>query len=240
MIHLLNIANNEIVLEEQSPERLLLFTICLAAFIVVLVIQGINMLVYQKRYQRKQKALIERQYNLEKLREEYYRKSAEYVEENDAKIAALEEMLNTSAEENGKLQSEIERLRCCNRIAKIDMENDREALSKVRESAIYRQIQEQIIHNGGRHLNEEEWKELAAIIDDAFCNFSERLLKYCQLTPQEFRVCLLLKIGIKPNDISTLTAHSKQSISTTRNRLFKKVFGEKGSGKDWDEFIYSL
>lgn len=240
MTYILLSATNEAALQEELTTSDLAFFVGCAAFAIILLLQLLNLCLYNKRYHRQQKALIERQYHLEKLREEYYRKSAEYMEENNMKIAVLEDKLNNSSEENSKLQSEIERLRCCNKIAKIDMEQDQESLRRIRESSIYRHIQEQIIHNGGRHLNEEEWKELTKIIDESFNNFSERLLKYCQLSPQEFRVCLLLKIGIKPNDISTLTAHSKQSISTTRNRLFKKVFGEKGSGKDWDEFIYSL
>ena len=45
---------------------------------------------------------------------------------------------------------------------------------------------------------------------------------------------------IQPKDIATLTAHSKESVASTRSRLYQKVFGKKGSTKDWDDFILSI
>jgi hypothetical protein len=53
-------------------------------------------------------------------------------------------------------------------------------------------------------------------------------------------VSLLIKARIQPKDIATLTAHSKESVASTRSRLYQKVFGRKGSSKDWDDFILSI
>jgi len=53
-------------------------------------------------------------------------------------------------------------------------------------------------------------------------------------------VSLLIKVRIQPKDIALLTAHSKESVASTRSRLYSKVFGMKGSSKDWDDFILSL
>ena len=36
------------------------------------------------------------------------------------------------------------------------------------------------------------------------------------------------------------TAHTKTSVTQTRKRLYKKCFGEAGTGEQWDEFIESL
>ena len=30
------------------------------------------------------------------------------------------------------------------------------------------------------------------------------------------------------------------AISTVRSRLYKKVFGQKGGAKEWDEFLLSI
>lgn len=35
-------------------------------------------------------------------------------------------------------------------------------------------------------------------------------------------------------------AQSQQSVASTRSRLYQKVFGQKGSSKDWDDFVLSL
>lgn len=207
---------------------------------VTILMEVITGIAYYQKFTKNNKILVERQCHLEKLREEYYKRSSDYIEANNLKIQALEKQLSEATTERNDLQTEIERLQCSNKIAHIDMAKDQEAIAKVRASSIYRVIQEQIMQNNGRPLKIEEWEELTKIIDEAFDNFSNKLMGYCQLNAQEFHVCLLLKIGIKPNDISMLTARSKQSISSTRNRLFRKVFGDKGSGKDWDDFIYSL
>lgn len=45
---------------------------------------------------------------------------------------------------------------------------------------------------------------------------------------------------IEPTKIAKLTLHSKESITSTRRRLYEKVFGGKGSPKNWDEVIYAL
>lgn len=208
--------------------------------VVTIAIELLACLGYHLAYMKKNKILVERQCNLERLREEYYKRSSDYIEANNMKIKSLENELSQATTERNDLKLEIERLQCSNKIANIDMKREHDAIAKVRASTIYRVIQDQIMMHNGRPLKLEEWDELTKIIDDAFGDFSNKLLSYCNLNAQEFHVCLLLKIGIKPNDISMLTAHSKQSISTIRNRLFRKVFGDKGSGKDWDEFIYSL
>ena len=62
----------------------------------------------------------------------------------------------------------------------------------------------------------------------------------CQLKKQELRVCLLLKAGFSPINIALLTAHSRQSISSTRRRLYERTFMEKGTPSQWDEFIKTI
>ena len=51
---------------------------------------------------------------------------------------------------------------------------------------------------------------------------------------------MLLKIRTKPIEIATVLNRDKSTISTLRSRLYKKVFGKDGNGKDLDEFILSL
>lgn len=212
----------------------------LLAVALIFVAEGIILWAYQLKTIKIQKAYAERQYNLERLREEEYHKSKEYIEENESKIKYLEEQLRDSDDENLQLKEKIERLRCANRIAEIDINERSKSETMIRNSAIYKEIQKSISLYGGTPLKEEQWEELTRIVDTAYVDFSDKLLHYCKLSAHEFRVCLLIKIGIRPQEISNITSHSKQSISTTRNRLFKRVFGDKGSGKDWDDFIVSL
>jgi hypothetical protein len=82
--------------------------------------------------------------------------------------------------------------------------------------------------------------KLTALVDSIYTGFTEKLYGLYRMTEHEYHVSLLVKIRMQPKDISLLTAHSKESVATTRSRLYQKVFNEKGSSKDWDDFVLSL
>ena len=60
------------------------------------------------------------------------------------------------------------------------------------------------------------------------------------MSSNEYQVCLLVKVGFSPKDISILMGLSLSNISNIRKRLFEKMTGRKGSAKDFDKFIMSL
>ena len=78
------------------------------------------------------------------------------------------------------------------------------------------------------------------MINEVYTGFTERLFNLYRMTEQDYHVCLLIKMHIQPKDIATLTAHSKESVASTRSRLYQKIFGKKGTTKEWDEFVMSL
>ena len=92
----------------------------------------------------------------------------------------------------------------------------------------------------GRSLDEAGWQQLMETVDGVYTGFTEKLYSLCKLSSQDYYVSLLIKARIQPKDIATLTAHSKESVASTRSRLYQKVFGRKGSSKDWDDFILSI
>lgn len=81
---------------------------------------------------------------------------------------------------------------------------------------------------------------LAEAVEKVYPKFHDRLLDLCKLNEHEYHVSLLIKIGIQPSIIATLTAHSRESITATRRRLYEKAFNKKGAPKDWDDTILSL
>ena len=92
----------------------------------------------------------------------------------------------------------------------------------------------------GRSLDEAGWQQLMETVDGVYTGFTEKLYSLYKMSEQDYHVCLLIKVRVSPKDIAILTAHSKESVATTRSRLYQKIFGQKGSSKDWDEFILSL
>ena len=89
-------------------------------------------------------------------------------------------------------------------------------------------------------MDNDDFHLLADAIEQHYPGFLARLQEFCHLSPQECHVCLLLKLGLSPTAIAQLTAHTRQSVTNPRSRLFKKVFGRQGTPGEWDEFIHSL
>jgi len=108
------------------------------------------------------------------------------------------------------------------------------------ETPIRRHIERLLSDNAQQPLSDDDWHRLEESIEQADAGFNRRLQEFCRLTPQEWHVCWLLRLGISPIGIAQLTAHSKQSVSNTRSRLYEKAFGQKGTPTQWDEFVLSL
>jgi regulator of replication initiation timing len=176
------------------------------------------------------------------MQEEQQATSLLNVEANRKKIDELEKLLKKLGDENSVLRLELEekmaRLDYTNKVAQIELEKRTQAESVVTESDVYRRMNE--LAGQGRTMGTADWQQLEELVNRVYTNFTARLLSLYPMSPQDFRVTLLTKVHILPKDIATLTAHSKESVASTRSRLYQKVFGRKGSSKDWDDFVLSL
>lgn len=85
-------------------------------------------------------------------------------------------------------------------------------------------------------MTAEEMNQLKAIFVDAE-QFS-RLENI--VNANEYQVCMLVRIGFTPSDISILTGLSQSNISNIRKRLLTKLTGRNGSPKDFDAYITNL
>lgn len=91
-----------------------------------------------------------------------------------------------------------------------------------------------------RNPNKEEWKQLVFLLDTACNSFATKLRIMCRLSERDFRMCLLLRMGMSPLKIASILHIDKTSVSSQRRRLYKKHTGKNGSARDWDNFILSL
>lgn len=89
-------------------------------------------------------------------------------------------------------------------------------------------------------ITNTDWQELEEAINSVYPRFTERLENLCNISTTERQICLLRKINMNPVKIATLLNKSKQSISSSRVRLYEKSFGQKGTPTQWDEYIQSL
>ena len=210
------------------------------AAIGLLLLCGFTMLFLHERNKRKQIAQQLHMERMKEVQEQQYKRSLIYIEENEKKMKELEEQMEKAGQENTLLRKTIQKLKYANELASIQMQEHQQADKQVKSSAIYQRIQIRLNNKESIGMNDEIWKELEEVVEQAYSGFLKRIEDLCPLNWQERNLCLLLKAGFTPSNIAILTAHSKQSISSTRSRLYERSFLEKGTPSQWDEFILSI
>ena len=85
------------------------------------------------------------------------------------------------------------------------------------------------LQSRSRTLSEEEWQELVQLCDDTWDGFTVRLQRLCpQLTDQELRLCLLIRLRLSNAQQAAIFAVSPASVSQKKFRL-KKHLQEAGA-----------
>ena len=87
-----------------------------------------------------------------------------------------------------------------------------------------------------KNMSANEKRELKAL----FADYTPLSCWESRLSSNDYLVCLLVKIGFIPGEISILTGLSVSNISNIRKRLLMKMTGREGSAKDFDKYIRSL
>ena len=211
-----------------------------AGAIGLLLLSGFTMLFLHERNKRKHIAQLLRMERMKEVQEQQYKRSLAFIEENEKKMKELEEQMEKTGQENTLLRKTIQKLKYANELASIQMQEHQQADKQVKSSSIYQRIQILLNNKESIGMNDEIWKELEEVVEQAYSGFLKRIEDLCPLNWQERNLCLLLKAGFTPSNIAILTAHSKQSISSTRSRLYERTFLEKGTPSQWDEFILSI
>ncbi|MCR4852292.1 MAG: hypothetical protein K5893_01715 [Prevotella sp.] len=226
---------NQTLLAILTQRELFLLLLCTVTYVALFVVAVQNS-------RRKILMLEERLKKVRAMQAEQETQSEHRIEENRQKIAELENLSQKLGDENSMLRLQLEERRAKldydNKVALIEQEKRQKAETVIFSSDIYRRIQRYL--ETGRMMDADDWAELTQLVDSIYTGFTDKLYSLYRLTPQEYYVSLLTKVHVQPKDIATLTAHSKESIATTRSRLYHKVFGKKGSSKDWDEFVLGL
>ena len=176
------------------------------------------------------------------MQEAQQAQSQQNIAQNEAKILELETLLKKLGDENSLLRLELEEKKATlaynNKVAIIENEKRQQAETIIFSSAVYHRMMESL--NAGRSLTNRDWTELTELVNSIYTGFTEKLYSLCRLSEQDYHVSLLIKVRVQPKDIALLTAHSKESVASTRSRLYQKVFGQKGSSKNWDDFVLTL
>lgn len=210
--------------------------------LIGIVLYAVLFVVTVQNSRRKVMVMQERLDKIRALQESQQAQSQQSIAQNEAKIRELETLLQKLGDENSLLRLELEEKKATldynNKVAMIENEKRQQAETVIFSSDIYHRIQDCL--NSGRSLTHPDWTALSEMVNSIYTGFTEKLYSLYRMSEQDYHVSLLIKVRIQPKDIALLTAHSKESVASTRSRLYSKVFGQKGSSKEWDDFILSL
>ena len=162
---------------------------------------------------------------LKRLQEE----KAQLVAEKDKKLAQI-----ITEKENAisKLVSEIHDIQ--NRYSLSSMSD---AYLVLKNSSIYKKIQ-CIETHPLEEMTEEDWTELADTVEELIPNFIPMLKN--RVSDRDYRICLLIRLGIPASLMARLLNLSDAAISKSRKTMLKKLCGKVGKPKEFDEYVLHI
>lgn len=216
-------------------------------FSVAFVFSVLLLIAYGEYHNRKEQTQKVQREKYEKIKKEQYKLSLAQIKKNKEGIEILEFPLQGAESLKEQLQGDLLKAQK----ALIERSNEQieskqkaqvQAETKLRESDIYKKFHR--VRKEGEEkepkINNTDWQELIRITDETYDQFRQRLQGLYPMTDIELRVCLLIKIGLSPLQIATITIRSKQAISSIRKRLYSKLFNEEGNTAQWDNFIQNF
>ena len=245
-------------MEKADAQRMLfIITICLIVVIAVVAYFYQKRLVRKETTIRKQSEqlqdfmlqlheyetrLMQNNRYMEELREQL----SSHDNDSDERHEQQEQMERLGAE-NSRLQTTIQDLQ--KRIGEYssrlsEARKDVEQLRSLSEESLKlkereRRLTDYVVDNHrlvaelrtrSRVLSESEWQELTQLCESTWGDFIHRLLAFCpQLTEQELRLCLLIRLRFGNAQLAAIFAVSPASISQKKFRL-KKHLSESGQG----------
>lgn len=127
---------------------------------------------------------------------------------------------------------------------------EQEARPKVVQEAM-KSVEDEFLHSDfytnirlriskGERLKTSDWTEIEHQVNSTYAGFTSRLFTLYPMSPTEMQTCLLIKLRVPTSEIANALNKSASAISSSRSRLYEKVFHGKGGAKEWDEFVLSL
>lgn len=199
---------------------------------------------YIQYVRRKKSELAIRLEKANRIKDELQQRSEQFIRENEQKVAELERRLQ-DADDSLKAQLALQRERMIheNEQARASWEMQKQVATMIEKLDIRSELLGRLSVAGkdAKQLKRADWERIEKDIHALCPDFKEKLyMLYAGFSEHEYHICLLIKLGIRPGEIAILTAHSKESITAARRRMYKKVYGVEGEPRNWDDVIFSL
>lgn len=179
---------------------------------------------------------------LKRIEKERNEHSSEYIKENNKKIRLLEEQLNTANHKTKELMSQLMEQKAdllfANEKAEREIKRRDFIAERLLNSNAYKLTRSKLEQS--KNITKKEWDEIDICVNDIVEVFKTRLYSLYPISDQEYRMCLLIRLGFGIREIASLLNRSTGAMSLARKRLYIKMFGKEGYAVDIDEFVKSL
>lgn len=235
----MNVENQQLILEH-TQKKVFIAKILLAS---LLLFSGLCFFI--QRIRAKKETSLRGEKILHEKTEMQYKQSLASIKRNKMEIENLSTRLQQAQNEKKEaweelLRNQKELLEITNQQILAHHKNKELQQKKLICSDIYVKFHE-ACHNDTILIDEEDWLTLQKKLDREYDNFTVRLYEiYPPLSRLELRMCCLLKLSFSVTQIAFLLGRSKSSISSSRTRLYKKLFTTNGKPEDLDVFIANL
>ena len=187
--------------------------------ICIFIIAGLLAYIYVKRQRERKRA-------------ELVSINQKYSETLNLYLRAEEEMKSLKQDAGSQISRKAEEVKRLRKVLSSYQENVNTDVWNEEQSLMHHDVVVQM-HGDAAHARtatESQWKDLEAVISKFVPDFSKMLNdKRCELTDNEFRICMLSRLNFIPSEMSTLLDLSRQRVSNMRAVINMKLFGETGS-----------
>lgn len=235
----MNIENQQLRLQH-TQKKVFIAKILLAS---LLLFTGLCFFI--QRIRTKKETSLRGEKSLHEKTEMQYRQSLAFIKRNKMEIENLSTRLQQAKNEKNEAWQELlrdqkELLEITNQQILAHYKNKELQQKKLIYADIYVKFHE-ACHDDTILIDEDDWQTLQKKLDKEYDNFTDRLYEiYPRLSRLELRMCCLLKLSFSVTQIAFLLGRSKSSISSSRTRLYKKLFTTNGKPEDLDVFIANL
>ena len=163
------------------------------------------------------------------------------IKENKERIKQLEMELENSQTQKDTLHSQLlftqkKLLEIANKQSETTQANKDIQRTLFYKTDIYKRFHK--AETGIIKISEDDWSILSNIIEAYYPSFTTHTNALCpSLSEREFNVCLMIKANMTVKGMAIILNCDISAISKIRKRLFVKITGNEGSGKDLDKII---
>ena len=109
---------------------------------------------------------------------------------------------------------------------------------RLRKADITRYLKKLANSNPPQYPTLDDWDQLRALVEREIPSFRKTLkVDELSLTEWEYDICLMIRVHLLPIEIAKLKQCSPSTVTKTRKKLLRLIFGREGNADDFDDEI---